>query len=135
MPTAMRIANARCWVRCKLDFALFFQKNIATLKSKILKRIGIGTLPAVGPDSRNNLGSLDTSLDTSLDPLQTGEGFRRLRQGEIIMVYMKFDRHASKSLSSAEYLLAFGAAVSAATVEANSDRTKLQSSAHPFGSA
>ena len=38
-------------------------------------------------------------------------------------VYMDFDRHADKNLPPTEYLLRFGAAVSAATAKANQGRS------------
>jgi hypothetical protein len=44
---------------------------------------------------------------------------RQLREGEVMMVYLHFDRHRDRAWSDAEYMLKFGEAVSAATVEAN----------------
>jgi len=44
---------------------------------------------------------------------------RPLREGELMAAYLDFDRHADKTLPPAEYLLRFGAAVSDATVKAN----------------
>ena len=44
---------------------------------------------------------------------------RALREGEIMGLYMDFDRHADKAWTSAEYLLRFGAAVSLATAVTN----------------
>ena len=44
---------------------------------------------------------------------------RPLREGEVMSVYMDFDRTADPAWTSAEYLLRFGAAVSAATVQVN----------------
>lgn len=52
---------------------------------------------------------------------------RPLREGELMAVYMDFDRRADKTLPPAEYLLRFAAAVSAATVKAHmSDLIKIQ---------
>ena len=47
--------------------------------------------------------------------------FRPLRRGELMGVYMDFDRKADKTWTPAEYLLRFASAVSAATVAANQD--------------
>lgn len=44
---------------------------------------------------------------------------RELREGEVMMVYMEFDRHADKTVPPVEYLIQYGQAVSRATVEAN----------------
>jgi hypothetical protein len=41
---------------------------------------------------------------------------RELREGEVMMEYIEFDRHADRSWTDAEYLLKFGMAISAATV-------------------
>jgi hypothetical protein len=46
---------------------------------------------------------------------------RPLREGEVMAVYMDFDRHADKAWAPADYLLRFGAAVSEATAKANAD--------------
>ena len=44
---------------------------------------------------------------------------RRLREGEVMGVYLDFDRTADPAWTNSEYLLRFGAAVSAATVQVN----------------
>ena len=50
------------------------------------------------------------------------EQVRTLREGEIMGVYLEFDRHADPKWTDAEYLLKFGAAVSKATTEAIVDK-------------
>ena len=47
-----------------------------------------------------------------------------LREGEIMGVYLDFDRYADPTLTPAEFLLRFGVAVSAATVKANRQRLR-----------
>ena len=44
---------------------------------------------------------------------------RQLREGEVMLVYLHFDRFRDRNWTDAEYMLKFGEAVSAATVEAN----------------
>ena len=56
-------------------------------------------------------------------------GVRPLREGEVMALYMEFDRHAEKTLPPAEYLLRFGAVVSEATVKVNQDRSLTQPAA------
>lgn len=62
---------------------------------------------------RGGLCTCDTADDLRANAV------RSLREGEVMMVYLEFDRRADKSWSAAEYLLWFGVAVSAATVAAN----------------
>lgn len=57
---------------------------------------------------------------------QVVRGVRPLREGEVMGLYLDFDRHADKTLPPAEYLLRFGAAVSEATVKVNQDRNLTQ---------
>jgi hypothetical protein len=47
------------------------------------------------------------------------KSIRPLREGELMGVYMEFDRTAVKTWGPTQYLLRFGAAVSQATVKAN----------------
>lgn len=47
------------------------------------------------------------------------KSLRPLREGELMGVYMDFDRTAVKAWGPTQYLLHFGAAVSKATVEVN----------------
>ena len=44
-----------------------------------------------------------------------------LREGEIMLVYLEFDRYADKNWTDTEYLMKFGEAVSKATVERRTD--------------
>lgn len=46
---------------------------------------------------------------------------RPLREGEVMGVYLDFDRRADRAQPPVDYLLGFGAAVSAATVAANAE--------------
>jgi len=59
----------------------------------------------------------DTTAAAGGSPLE--RGVRRLREGEVMGVYLDFDRTADRTWTGAEYLLRFGAAVSAATVQVN----------------
>ena len=59
----------------------------------------------------------DTTQAAGGSPLE--RGVRRLREGEVMGVYMDFDRTADAAWTRAEYLLHFGAAVSDATVQVN----------------
>lgn len=54
---------------------------------------------------------------------------RPLRDGEVMAVYMEFDRNSDKTWSTAEYLLQFGAAISNATVKANQNLKEDQDAA------
>jgi hypothetical protein len=44
---------------------------------------------------------------------------RPLREGEVMLVYLHFNRYRDRTWTDTEYILKFGEAVSAATVNAN----------------
>ena len=58
---------------------------------------------------------LGLGLSEGLGP--NGATVRALREGELIAVYMTHDRHADKTQAPADYLLAFGSAVSKETAK------------------
>ena len=56
-----------------------------------------------------------------------------LREGEIMGVYLDFDRYADPALTPAQYVLLFGAAVSDATMRANQQRLRGADKLAAFG--
>ena len=61
------------------------------------------------------------AINEAIAELRGDRKFRLLRKGELMCIYMDFDRKADKTWTSTEYLLLFGSAVSAATVATNQD--------------
>lgn len=56
---------------------------------------------------------------------------RALREGEVLGVYMDFDRAADKSWPSAEYLVRFGEYVSQRTAEVNNEEPRKRDDGMP----